>query len=398
MKWSWKVGTFRGIAVYVHATFLLLLGYILVSHLLGGFGLGAALRGVLAMVLLFTCVVLHEFGHALTAQRFGIQTRDITLYPIGGVARLERIPRNPQQELLIALAGPAVNVVIAGVLAVVLTLGGAPLLRESFNLTSGNLLRQLMFVNLALVFFNLLPAFPMDGGRVLRALLATRMEYAKATRIAASVGQSMAFLFAMVGLFGNPMLLFIAFFVYMGASEEAATVEAELAFRGVPVSGAMMTQFATLSAADPLSRAIERLLAGAQHDFPVVDTGQVVGLLTRSALIQALGEAGPEGRVGQAMSAAPDPVAPGDSLEETFQRMRESGVQTVPVLANGRLAGLITLENIGEFLMVRSAVEHLRNHRGNSPPPVNPVAAGDQVWQETQPETWLPGPGKRVRG
>jgi CBS domain-containing protein len=210
-----------------------------------------------------------------------------------------------------------------------------------------------MWVNLALAGFNLLPAFPMDGGRVLRAFLAGRMEYGRATRMAATVGQGMAFLFGFVGLFYNPFLLFVAFFVYMGAAQEAASVQTEIAFRGVPASRAMMTRFESLAPGDTLGVAMDQLLAGAQNDFPVVDDGLVVGVLTRTRLFEALRAHGPSTAVAHAMVRDAGSVEPGDSLDAVFQRMQEAGAQTLPVLESGRLLGLITLENIGEFLMLR---------------------------------------------
>jgi Zn-dependent protease/CBS domain-containing protein len=393
MRWSWHVGTFRGIGVYLHATFLLLVGWIFLAHLFQGRGLAAGLAGVAFIVLLFLCVVLHEFGHALTAQRFGIETRDITLYPIGGVARLERIPRDPHQELLIALAGPAVNVVIAAVLF--LFLAGQHLVSgpDSVRVVGGNLLSKLLWVNVSLVAFNLLPAFPMDGGRVLRAFLALRMEYGKATQTAANVGQGMALLFGLFGLLWNPFLLFVAFFVFLGAGQEAGTVQAELAFQGVPAQGAMMTQFATLAPTDPLARAVDMLLAGPQQDFPVLQDSAVVGVLSRDALVQGLSAYGPECVVAHAMRPAPPAVSPLASLEETVQKMREAELQSVPVLDEGRLVGWITLENIGEFLMVRSAVEQRR------PPAVSFEAeeSRSEPWDRARPRRyWMPR--RRARG
>ena len=224
MKWSWKLGEFRGIAVYMHATFLILIAFVVVSHWSAGHSLLKTLEGVGFILALFACVVLHEFGHALMAARYGIKTRDITLLPIGGLARLERMPEEPLQELWVALAGPAVNVVIAAALFVWLkfTASFAPL--EQLTVTSGPFLDRLMVVNVVLVIFNMLPAFPMDGGRVLRALLATRMEYTVATQIAASTGQAMALLFGLAGFFLNPFLLFIALFVWIGAAQEASMV------------------------------------------------------------------------------------------------------------------------------------------------------------------------------
>ncbi len=224
MKWSWKIGIFAGIAVYMHATFILLLGWIALSHWMQYKSLLPTLTGVAFIVALFLCVVLHEYGHALTARRFGIATRDITLLPIGGVARLERMPDKPNQELWVALAGPAVNVVLAALLGAYLFLTGHFEPVNQIGLTHGVFLERLLFANLFLVGFNLIPAFPMDGGRVLRALLAKRMEYLRATQIAAGVGQGLAFLFGFVGLFTNPFLVFIALFVWIGAAQEAAMV------------------------------------------------------------------------------------------------------------------------------------------------------------------------------
>ena len=216
MKWQWKLGTFAGIDVFVHATFLLIVGWYGWTYWLETRTLIGALEGVAFILLLFLAVTLHEYGHALTARKYNIRTRDITLYPIGGVARLERMPEKPIQELWVALAGPAVNVVIAAALFVYLTLTNALVPMGQLTLTTGSFIERLMLVNVSLVLFNLIPAFPMDGGRVLRALLALNMDYVRATQIAATVGQGLAFLFGLAGLFGNPMLFFIAFFVWMG--------------------------------------------------------------------------------------------------------------------------------------------------------------------------------------
>src|SRR5512147_1158685 len=221
MKWSWKIGTLAGIELRIHVTFLLLLGWVGAAHWMSGKSLDAALNGLAFILALFGCVLLHELGHSLAARKYGIPTRDITLLPIGGVARLERMPEKPAQEFWVALAGPAVNVVIAALLFAWLNItnGWAPLSR--LNVASGPFLERLLVANVWLVLFNLIPAFPMDGGRVLRAVLASRMEYVRATQIAAVVGQGLALVFGLIALFGNPMLLFIALFVWIGASQEA---------------------------------------------------------------------------------------------------------------------------------------------------------------------------------
>ena len=220
MKWSTKVGKLAGIDVYIHFTFFLLLAWIAFIYYNQGQSLSAALAGVMFILVVFACVVLHELGHALTARRYGITTRDIILLPIGGVARLEKMPDKPMQELWVALAGPAVNIVIAGTLAAYLYVSDSFTPISQLSSASVSVVERIMAVNIFLVVFNMVPAFPMDGGRVLRALLATRLPYLKATQFAATLGQGIAVLFAIVGLFYNPLLLFIAFFVWIGAAQE----------------------------------------------------------------------------------------------------------------------------------------------------------------------------------
>src|SRR5215211_3263763 len=280
MKWQWKLGTFAGIDVFVHSTFLLLIGWIGYRHWLDYGTLAKVAEGILFILALFLCVVLHEYGHALTARRYGIKTRDITLYPIGGVARLERMPDKPIEELWVALMGPAVNVVIAAIIFVYLYLSRGLVPMTDLTVASGSFAARLMAVNISLVLFNLIPAFPMDGGRVLRALLAMRMDYVRATQIAANIGQGLAFVLGFIGLFNNPFLLFIAFFVWIGASQEASMVQMKNSVSGIPVTRAMLTDFKTLSPRDTLSQVVGLILAGSQHDFPVLDaTGKVIGIL-----------------------------------------------------------------------------------------------------------------------
>lgn len=356
MKWSLKLGSFAGIRVYVHWTFVLLLGWILYSHLGQGHDWAEAWRGVGFIIALFGCVLLHEFGHALTAKRYGIRTRDITLLPIGGIARLERLPENPRHELWVTLAGPAVNVVIAGVLFAIVYLLYPVNEFSQARFLEGNFLVQLMWVNVLLGAFNLLPAFPMDGGRVLRALLSMRLGRARATRLAASIGQGMAILFGIAGFFGNPMLIFIAIFVYLGAEAEAQAVETTSFIGGLQVKDGMMTRFRTLSAEDSLETAIRELLAGSQQDFPVVAGGNIVGILRRNDLVQALAQGRREASVGDVMGRECGAVTASDPLDKTLERMSREGCATFAVMDGGKLVGLLTLENIGELVMVKSAV------------------------------------------
>jgi Zn-dependent protease len=364
MRWSWRVGKIAGIDVHVHATFWLLLIWIgLVRYRMTG-SVAAVVPELVFILAVFAIVVLHELGHALAARRFGVATRDITLLPIGGVARLDRMPREPRQELVIALAGPAVNFALAALLFGALALTGRPssvagvaALDEGFF--SRALVERVAGVNLWLGTFNLIPAFPMDGGRVLRAALAMRSgNYARATELAARIGRAFAFLFGVVGLFvvGNPFLVFVALFVWLGAAGEAAAVQTSATLSGVPVRRVMITEVRTLAPADPLERAVRLVLDGFQQDFPVVADGQVVGVLTRAALLRELAERGPTAAVATAMQKDFRTAAPDEPVEEVLTRLETCGCHAMPVVRGRELLGVLTTENIGEFVMVQTAL------------------------------------------
>jgi Zn-dependent protease/CBS domain-containing protein len=356
MKWSLRIGRLAGIDVYMHVTFVILLAWVAVSYYLPERSISDALDGLIFVLALFGIVVLHELGHALTARRFGIRTRDINLLPIGGVARLERMPEEPKQELLVALAGPAVNVVLAGLLLLVLLPAAALAAVSEFRLVGGHFLSKLLWVNIALAAFNLIPAFPMDGGRVLRALLAMRMDYVRATQFAAGIGQMIALVFGFIGLFYNPFLVFIALFVWMGAAGEASMVQMKSALGGIPVSRAMITDFRTLSPNAPLQEAVELVLAGFQQDFPVVDEGRLVGVLTRADLLKHLAQGGQRARVAEAMNEEFETAVPAEMLELALARLRDCRCPSLPVVRGSSVVGVLTMENVGELMMIQSAL------------------------------------------
>lgn len=356
MKWSWKIGTLTGIELRIHVTFLLLLGWVGAAHWIAGRSVDAALNGVAFILALFGCVLLHELGHSLAARRYGIPTRDITLLPIGGVARLERMPEKPAQELWVALAGPAVNVAISAVLFVWLSITHAWAPLGQMHVASGPFLERLLIANVWLVGFNLIPAFPMDGGRVLRALLASRLEYVRATQIAAGIGQGLALVFGLIGLFGNPMLLFIALFVWIGASQEASATQMKAAMAGTPIRAAMLTDFRHLESGDTLADAVRLILEGSQQDFPVVEGGRVAGILTRSDLLVALAEHEPDHPVTATMRRDFLTTDYTEMLEVAFQRLQECDYHTMPVIHEGRLAGLLTMDNLGEYFLIQAAI------------------------------------------
>lgn len=346
MKWSFKIGTFWGIDVYLHLTFLLVLAYV---GLQGGASSGSIARGlggVLLYTSLFACVLLHEFGHAMAARRYGIPTRDITLLPIGGVARLERLPNNPRQELVIAIAGPLVNVVLAGALAAFLILSHQSLLPTA----SGGAIsfaQQLLVVNVSLVLFNMLPAFPMDGGRVLRALLAMALNPVTATRIAANVGRAMAMVFAGVALWYQMYILFfIAIFVWLAAGGEARAMEERAAAGGPVVGRAMRTRFQVVTSPDTIGTVAGRSASGRQIGFPVVDNDRLVGMLMEGDVMEALGRTGPTTPVGEVMRREIVVLHADDPLQPSLTRLQASGLPAAPVLWQERLVGVLVLEDV----------------------------------------------------
>ncbi|MEQ1832747.1 MAG: site-2 protease family protein [Candidatus Eisenbacteria bacterium] len=371
MRWSFRLVTLAGIRIEVHVTFLLMVA---------GLALFQSDRipmwlTVSELLLVFLCVLLHELGHALAARQYGIPTREIVLLPIGGVARLERMPEKPAQEIVVALAGPGVNVILMTMTAAVLLIAGVPPgtifergLAVLFGAPAatagavnspaqGGVLESLLVLNLLMLLFNLIPAFPMDGGRVLRAVLAMTMPYARATRIAAQVGQGFALLFAVAGVFvlRSPVMVFIALFVFMAAGEERALVQTRASLSGLPVSDAMVTAFVTLETRHELQHAIDLMLAGDQQDFPVLEGGRYLGMLARGELIKGLREEGPTSPVGRVVRLDVEPIDAAWPLERALQVMRAGRHSAVPVVRRGELVGLLTLENVSELLMVQEA-------------------------------------------
>jgi stage IV sporulation protein FB len=369
-----------GIEMRVHWSFLLIVVYY--AFLYSGAGtnpvLGAA-YGVVMLLLLFVCVTLHELGHALVAKYYKINVPTITLLPIGGVANLERMPDKPLQEFLIAIAGPLVNIAIAAVLtpfaafAVASAINAgqttdvARIWRFAQTPGLGNLVVNLVMVNVALALFNLLPAFPMDGGRILRALLAMAMPYVQATRIAVIVGRLMAVLFAIWGIMGGGIfLLLIAFFVYVGGGAELEAVESRAVLRNVTAQRALTPAAASLYASERVNRAVDLIMSSYQTDYPVLDlASRFVGVLTRPRLIQALKEHGPDARIVDVMIPAERvPVASlRDTLDTLWEKMAQTGSRVVAVKEDQEFRGLITMDDISEIFAVVGASQESANQK-----------------------------------
>lgn len=363
MKWSWTLGRVAGIELRVHATFLILLAWMALLYGRDTGTVAGAVTGVVFTIAVFASVVLHELGHALTARRFGVATRDITLLPIGGVARLESIPEEPMQELAVALAGPGVTLGVALVTYALMRAVGIPASPPVTGLrTVAGFVAELMWVNVTLLVFNLLPAFPMDGGRVLRALLALRMNYLRATEIAARAGRAFALLFGMLGLIFNPFLVLIALFVWLGAAAESTEQEMHTSLAGVDVARVMSRGVRTLSPGDTLDAALQHVLSGFQHDFPVIDDGHVVGVLSHRALLAGLAAHGRDSAVAESMDRAFRSAAPGEPLEDAVARLRESHCHAMPVMSDGELRGVLTLDGVGEFVAIAAALRQSAAH------------------------------------
>jgi len=356
MGWSFKLFDVGGTAVRVHVTFFLLLAWIAAIHWARG-GPAEAADGIIFILALFACVVLHEFGHIIAARRYGIRTSDVTLLPIGGVASLERMPEKPGQEIFVALAGPAVNLVIA--LALVFVLGAQFDLSQMAQLeqAQSSMVGRIAAANAVLFVFNLIPAFPMDGGRVLRALLAIALGYTRATRVAASIGQALAILLGFLGLLGNPLLVLVAIFIFLAASGEAGYVQARDYTRGYLASSAMITRFQTLGPAATADDAAALLLRTTQQEFPVVDgAGVLRGMVTREGLIAALQERGGATPVLEFMTRDVITVPENACLDNVFERLRGAGQRIVGVVdRDQRLVGYITAENLAELVMIQSS-------------------------------------------
>ncbi len=358
MKWSLNLGRIAGIEIFIHWTFLILIAWILFSHINMGHGWTESLMGVLFILLLFACVLLHELGHALTGRRYGIATNSIVLLPIGGVANMEKMPEKPLEELWVALAGPAVNLAIAIVLFLFLRQTGSlpnPWDMEE-HMSSSNLMFNLFMVNIILAAFNLLPAFPMDGGRVLRALLAMKFNRAKATEIAAQTGQLLAIGFVFLGLFSNLWLVFIGLFVFLGAGAESAYETTRSVLSKYKVRNVLMKKYTLIAASEPIEKAVEHLLNGQEKEFLIIENNKIAGFITRDEIIKGLSELGKNAPLGKIMRREILPLSLDMDLSQAYEMMSKKGISFSPVFENDQLAGVLDMENISEILLVEKAV------------------------------------------
>jgi Zn-dependent protease/predicted transcriptional regulator len=350
MPWSIRLGSAFGVGVYLHLTLLLLFGVI--GWL--GWQLGGLVSCVWALILssaLFGCVLLHEFGHVLVARRFGVQVRRVTLLPIGGVASMGRLPESSGREFLIAVAGPMVNVLILALLTA--GLGGDWLFRDppAIPRSLPDLALLVAYANLLLVLFNLLPAFPMDGGRILRSVLSAVLPYVTATRIASWVGQTFAVGFCAVSVrYGLPVLFLVGLFVFFGARMEAAAVIHRHRLRGVLARDLMQPDRAHLQDDVELSACADSCARFGQRDFPVWDGGRLAGVLSRRAWKRALKREGPQAGVGEVMTRRFIALRPETSLQDVYRDLKAMKQECFPVVEDGHCLGILSVDAIARRL------------------------------------------------
>lgn len=332
----------------MHLTLLILLAWIAASAAMRGAGFGATAMGVGLVAAIFVVIVVHELGHALVARRYGIPTRDIMLLPIGGIASLERMPEKPSQELAVAVVGPVINLVLAALCYV-------PFAFTDPGTLANVLFKQLVWINVGLAVFNMIPAFPMDGGRALRAVLAMRMGNERATDIAAQLGKVFAIAIGVLGLFTNPLLLVIAFVVWTGATQERAISQLKHAIAGVPVSAAMLRRVEAVTPEQPLEDAASLLVRGGLQQLPVIDHGTPIAVITRGDVATALAHAGPDATVASAPKHSIVMVSPSDSLDTVLENLKAHPDSVALVMDHGLPVGVLTSEHLAAYVALHSS-------------------------------------------
>jgi Zn-dependent protease/predicted transcriptional regulator len=357
MKANLNLGSVSGIKINIHWTFLFLIIWIVFDELKRGGTTNSILFQIALVLAVFVCVVLHELGHALTAKRFGIQTIKITLLPIGGMASLDSIPESPKQEFLITIAGPLVNIIIALFLYFIvpvqefINLNFHEVIYSLNKFTIQNFLLSLFIVNVGLVVFNSIPAFPMDGGRILRAILAMKMDRVKATQIASSIGQFIAVVFLLIGLIENPFLIVIALFIFLGAYGENQMVHQLALLKGHTVEEAMMINITTFKPEDSIDLVVNKIISGTESNFVVVKEHQVKGLLYHQDIID---NSNKNVLVQDIMNVNFKTINPSEELKKAFSLIYSEKKSFFPVVEKSKLLGAIDAVNLNEYILLQT--------------------------------------------
>lgn len=358
MKYSLRLGRISGIKIEIHWTFLILIAWVIFTSLRTNTESQQIMWSVLLILAVFVCVILHELGHALAAKKFNIKTTSITLLPIGGLAQMEQIPEKPKEELVIAFAGPAVNLVIVALLYPMTGISSSSELQElNSKIDPGNFITVLMIVNFWLAIFNLIPAFPMDGGRVFRALLSFKLGHVRATQIAASVGQVLGIFFIFFGFFYNPFLTFIGIFIYLGAGSESVYTQTRSMLQGFTVKDVVMHEVPCIDKNASLKEAVYQLLNSQNKNFVVTDAGKPVGTLNRDQIIKALHEQNDKILVDQIKDNALTYFPTEAPLDKIWREMQKRKQHVILVADNGKLEGIVDDENLAEFILIHSSTQ-----------------------------------------
>jgi len=357
MNWSFNIGKIFGIRFRIHVTFLLLVLFIFAS-VANQHGFQRGLLATLFIGAVFACVLIHEIGHSLIARRFGKEVKSITLLPIGGVATMEEMPEKPAQEIVMSLVGPLINLAIAGILYVIVGRWSGISVPTIQPDLSRSFLAGLIGINIMLAIFNLIPAFPMDGGRVLRGILAMTMDYVRATSLAVAIGQILAMLFIFYGVFFNWWIAIIGLFLYIGAGGEKQQVILKSVLHAIPASEAMTTTFRTLRPDEPIARALEHFYHGCQDDFPVVGEAGIEGILTRDRILATIHDKGVNVPVSDVMDRDFASVTPRTPLDEIYKKSMTGGKTAVAVVDGSTVKGMLCMDGISRFLAVKAALSH----------------------------------------
>lgn len=358
MKGSLKLGTIGGIGIFVHWTFSLLIAFIIYINYRTGSNAIQIAWSVLFILCVFVTVFLHELGHSFAAKLFNIGTKDITLLPIGGVSRLESLPEKPKEELIVTFAGPLVNIILALITGLFISFPATSeaLAQElSKGINASNFFLNFFLVNIVLAIFNLIPAFPMDGGRILRALLSFKFERHIATKIAARIGQFLAMGFILLGFLFNPFLIFIGLFVIMGAQAESKHADSKYSLKGYKVRDVLMKQYITIDAGEPIKTAIDLLLDSQSKIFLITENNEAVGTLNRDQIIMALSEKGENVVIHSAMNKNLIYLDVETLLENIFELVYKNKNNLMLVMEKNELVGTLDTENLLEFLLIRGA-------------------------------------------
>lgn len=358
MKGSFKLGTVAGIGVFIHWTFSILIAYIIFYNYRQGQNTEQILWTIFFVLSIFITVFLHELGHSLAAKKYHIKTKDITILPIGGIARLEKIPEKPIEELVVASAGPLVNIIIALITLPFISIPNSEnlLLAISEGVNASNFFLNFFIINIWLVLFNLIPAFPMDGGRIFRATLSMKLQRTTATNVAARVGQFIAIIFILVGFYSNPFLIFIGVFIFVGAQAEFQYTMAKATLFGYKVKDVMMKDYRTIEMDEKIKTAVNLLINGEYKNFLITQNNNPVGTLSRDDIIKALAQDNSdEISIHQIMNTNLIYIKPDKSLDDIFQWIQEQKSSLLIVSENSIVLGVLDRENILEFIMIQEA-------------------------------------------